>query len=141
MRGPASSWSASAQAIDHDADDRLRITLGIARDGALDVRQVGAELQREREDHGGIAGDGLDLFAALAAVDEDFADRAVVIESNRDGVRASEPAEVEIERLAGATLWQHTANGHGSPSLVCGGAILSLSAFDPVRVTPWPQTS
>ena len=31
----------------------------------------------ERDHHGGVAGDGLDVAAGLAAVDEDFARRAV----------------------------------------------------------------
>ena len=48
-------------------------------------------------------------FAALAAVDEDLAERAVVIEAEGDDVAAREAAKVDLESLAAAALRQDAA--------------------------------
>ena len=67
-------------------------------------------LQGEAQHHGGIAGRALDVLFALAAVDEDFAGRAVGIET--DGDRERLVSEPHVEGLCGAALWKGSPD-HG----------------------------
>jgi hypothetical protein len=58
-----------------------------------------AVLQGEAQHHGGIAGRALDVLPGLAAVDEDFAGRAVGMEA--DGDREPLVPEPQVEGLCG----------------------------------------
>ena len=56
-----------------------------ARDSVPDRLDGRAVLQGEAQHHGGVAGRALDVLPGLAAVDEDFAERAVWIAPDGDG--------------------------------------------------------
>ena len=88
------------QAIDNCPQDRCCLSGAAARDGVPDRLDGDAVLQGEAQHHGGVAGCALDVLPGLAAVDEDFARRAVGIES--DGDRERLVPEPQVEGLCGA---------------------------------------
>ena len=72
------------QAIDNRPQDRCRLSGAAARDSVPDRLDGSAVLQGEAQHHGGVAGCALDVLPGLAAVDKDFAGRAVRIKADGD---------------------------------------------------------
>ena len=66
-----------------------------------------AVLEREAEQHAGVARDRLDVVAGLAAVNEDFARRTVGIET--DGDRERLVPKPQVEGLCGPALGEELA--------------------------------
>jgi hypothetical protein len=62
------------QRVDHRADDGLRPAGAVARQSLGEARRISAALQRDRQDHRGIARNRLNGSAALAGIDEGFAE-------------------------------------------------------------------
>ena len=88
--------STIAPKIDAGSSDAPRVT-------AWRIVSMGdAMLEREAEQHGGVARDRLDVVPGLAAVNEDFARRAVGIET--DGDREQLVPEPQAEGLCGPAL-------------------------------------
>src|SRR5436190_23295375 len=74
------------QAIDHGAQDRGRRAVVASCHCVPDGLDADSVLKRQRDHHRGVARYVREICAALASIDKDLAERAVIVESggNRD---------------------------------------------------------
>ena len=73
--------------INDRAQNRRGLFRRAAGDGVANCFRGNSVLEREAEQHAGVARDRLDVVPGLAAVNEDFARRAVGIETDGDRER------------------------------------------------------